>query len=303
LAWSAYLHSKRGDWFEPDAAVRSEAQRALGVMHPRDAAAELSAVDKQPMARQVGFEAAQYVLPEVELASLRNALGVATTDDAELLARRTTGVKRESVEFQAAQREPETQAAQQPTHVRPSIEQVRATVVNAFGTLSVAETKSTVVPTSVETPARNMPKEDATVIRRAASERGEPRPARHHHHHRAQGHATHGRASRGSGVSQVAMSEVTSPEVDADGNHRVSGRLKGTVRRASGPNRTVTLSFPPGAQPKVGSTVRVYHRYMMHRQYVGDLKVIDVEHDGVTARKLGDWSQGTLARGDDVVVQ
>jgi hypothetical protein len=293
LAWSAYLHSKTGNWFEPDADVRAAAQRALAAMNQAQGAG--AEEEFAAAGRQVGYAAEKQVLPEEELASLRSALGVATTEDMDLLADEPKPAVREPIRLRLGQATEESRPLQ-PTHVRPSVEQVRATAVSAFGAVGVAETESSnILPTAAETPVADAPRSDAA--RKKASE-PHMRPG-HSHRHRQP--AARGHSPRATGIAQTAMSTSSSDELVNPRLGRDSARIKGTVRQANGPHKSVTLSFPPGTQPQVGSTLRVYHRYMMRREYVGDLKVVQVEADGVTARRVGPWEKGTLARGDDVV--
>jgi hypothetical protein len=78
---------------------------------------------------------------------------------------------------------------------------------------------------------------------------------------------------------------------------------RGSVARVTPSAGVAQLRFAGGSQPAVGSHVQVLHRYLMKTAPAGELEIIAVGDQFVTAKAVGDTNLSKIGSGDVVVLQ
>lgn len=77
---------------------------------------------------------------------------------------------------------------------------------------------------------------------------------------------------------------------------------KGTVAKVNSGAGVVQLRFPGGTKPEVGSRVQVHHRYLMKTALVGELEIVAVGSDMITARAVDNTNLSKIGSGDVVTL-
>jgi hypothetical protein len=78
---------------------------------------------------------------------------------------------------------------------------------------------------------------------------------------------------------------------------------RGVVAKVSASAGTVQLRFAGGTKPEIGSRVQVQHKYLLNTSNVGELEIIAVGSELITARPVNDTNLTKISSGDVVVLQ
>jgi hypothetical protein len=80
-------------------------------------------------------------------------------------------------------------------------------------------------------------------------------------------------------------------------------KANGQVRSVDSRSKTLQFSFKPDKAPTVGASVKVYHKYLLGEECLGDVQVTSVKQGVATAKAIGNVNLSKVSPDDQVTFQ